>query len=314
MCYLRQEEISKKILPKKPLYFEEIKKIIAKIPSVTSISFTGGEPFLRKDIFKILAYARQKHRVGLISNLTLLNEKKIKKLLDLRLNALMFSLDGDKNQHERIRGKGTYDKTVNNARLLIKWRNKRKMNQPRVMLNTVILPTNIKSLGAIAKIALEIGVDNCNFQLLDPSLDRSGYDLKENLDNLDKTIIKKIKTIDKKLITNEFRKVKKLLKNKIDLSFSPNLTLKEITDYYQRKIELKRTFCRYPYYSFRISPYGEAYPCFNLYLGNLLKQNFWHIWNSARFMKFRREVKGKKYIWSCIGCCHWQLKNKRNFK
>lgn len=308
MCYLRLEEVQKKLKPKKILTTAQIKKIIDKIPKLTSISFTGGEPLLRKDIFEILEHSRQRHRTGLISNLVLADNNKIKKLLSLKLGALMFSLDGDKDCHEKIRGKGSYEATFKNAELLVKLRNERKLKSPQITLNIVIQPGNIGSLAQVAKTALQIGVDKCNFQLFDPSLDRSGYDLQSSLKYLKKDLLEEIPKINEKKLLNQLKKVKKLLKNKIKLTFTPNLTLKDIIKYYQQKVDFRKSFCFHPYYSFRISPFGEVYPCFNLYLGDLVKESFWDIWNGTKFLKFRQEIQQGKYLSACIGCCHWQLK------
>ena len=119
MCYLRLEEVQRHLKPKKILDTLEVKKIIDKIPKFVSISFTGGEPFLRKDIFEILSYAAAKHRVGVISNLILLNKAEAEKLLTLNLNSLMFSLDGDEKHNDKIREKGNFQKTFQFASFII---------------------------------------------------------------------------------------------------------------------------------------------------------------------------------------------------
>lgn len=310
MCYLREEEVIKKIKAKKILTTDQVKKIINKIPSFTSISFTGGEPFLRKDIFKILNYAGRKHRIGIISNLVLLDEIRIKKLLETNIGALMFSIDGDQKTHDKIRGKGTYKKTVENVKRLIGLRNKANEKLPIITLNCVIQRDPMPVLNKVAQLAKELKVDICNFQVYDSSLNRSGYDLRNSLEHLDKKLIAKAPKITAKKLRAKLIEAKKILENsKTKLTFTPQFKIKQIINHYQQKINLNKAYCCQPYYSFRISPFGEVYPCFNLYVGNLLHQNFWKIWNSKKFRQFRTDIKKRKYLSSCLGCCHIKIKN-----
>src|SRR3954465_10105335 len=61
-----------------------------------SLEFTGGEPMLHPDITELIAYARSKsfHKVMMISNAYLMNEKKVKALNEAGLMELQVSVDG----------------------------------------------------------------------------------------------------------------------------------------------------------------------------------------------------------------------------
>jgi MoaA/NifB/PqqE/SkfB family radical SAM enzyme len=61
-----------------------------------SLEFTGGEPMLHPDISELVAYARSKsfHKVMMISNAYLLNEKKVKALNEAGLMEMQVSVDG----------------------------------------------------------------------------------------------------------------------------------------------------------------------------------------------------------------------------
>lgn len=74
------------------------------------INFSGGEPLLRKDIGKIIDYAKSKGiYVGLDSN-GLLVKDKIEEIKNVDL--LQFSFDGLKEVQDFQRSKGSYDKVV----------------------------------------------------------------------------------------------------------------------------------------------------------------------------------------------------------
>ncbi|TXT55093.1 MAG: hypothetical protein BAJATHORv1_40002 [Candidatus Thorarchaeota archaeon] len=98
---------------------EEIKKIIDIIVDdahVPSLSFTGGEPTLREDIFELISYARSKKlRVNLITNGRKCADKKyVNRLLDAGLHSAQVSIEGpDAESHDYIVGiPGAFEQTV----------------------------------------------------------------------------------------------------------------------------------------------------------------------------------------------------------
>lgn len=308
-CYLRIEEIEKGIKQKKILSKQQIFAIIDKIPAIASITFTGGEIFLIKDILEILAYAKKHHRLGLISNLTLNNREINKTLVDIGVDSLMFSIDGDKIFHNKMRGKESFKKTINNVKEIQQIKRGKNKKTPLLTMNTVIIPENVSFLEKLVSLAKELGVDCLNFQLLDPSIDRSGYRLFNNLSHLESNL-KKISKIKKEILKISLKKaIKKAKDLNVRLTFSPSFNLKQILDYYQGKVDFKNFYCSKIFTSTRISPQGFVYPCYNLKIGNILENNFFNLFNSKKYQSFRQQVKKGVYTASCIGCCHFKLKN-----
>ena len=89
------------------------------------ITFTGGEMLLREDIMHILKNAREMFfNVILFTNVSLLNEEKIKKLSDIgvfQISCTIFSLNED--IHDEITGiKGSLKETLKNIKLIKKYR------------------------------------------------------------------------------------------------------------------------------------------------------------------------------------------------
>ncbi len=88
------------------------------------IILTGGEIFYRKDIMDIIIKAREMHfSVTLLTNISLLNEEKIKELANLYISLIsctIFSLD--ENIHDSITGiPGSLKKALNNIILIKKY-------------------------------------------------------------------------------------------------------------------------------------------------------------------------------------------------
>jgi MoaA/NifB/PqqE/SkfB family radical SAM enzyme len=82
---------------------------------IFEIGITGGEPLLSKNLFHILD-GLQSLSINLLTNGILL-PKNIDKLSKYNIR-IVVSLDGFKDEHEFIRGKETYEKTLNSIYLL----------------------------------------------------------------------------------------------------------------------------------------------------------------------------------------------------
>ncbi len=103
---------------------ETIFKIIDQAPTAgfSHIYFTGGEPFLRPDIFQILDYSAKRLPTTVLTNAMLLQGKRLKKLIEIRQPNLYIqvSLDGASSaQHDPNRGSGSWEKTVQGILALI---------------------------------------------------------------------------------------------------------------------------------------------------------------------------------------------------
>jgi len=89
----------------------------------TSVKITGGEPFLRSDIFELLDYIKSnKLKLNIESNATLIREKEAQALKEAGVNQVAVSLDGpDAQTHEALRGiKGSFLETLEGIKFLKK--------------------------------------------------------------------------------------------------------------------------------------------------------------------------------------------------
>ncbi|UCC33155.1 MAG: radical SAM protein [Candidatus Bathyarchaeota archaeon] len=80
-----------------------------------SLSFSGGEPLLRKDFFEVTAYAKKRiPYISIATNGTLLTRDNVKQLKDVGVDYVEISLDGaSKETHEGFRGvSGCFKKTM----------------------------------------------------------------------------------------------------------------------------------------------------------------------------------------------------------
>lgn len=125
---------------------------------LVKIQIAGGEPFCRPDLFRILNYISEKNIIiqTIITNGTLLDKNKLKKLKDTTLRRLTISLDGScQKEHELLRGKDTYIKTFTGIKMAIN-------EGIAVHINTVITPYNIGKMEELYRMLKEIGVQRWN--------------------------------------------------------------------------------------------------------------------------------------------------------
>jgi molybdenum cofactor biosynthesis enzyme MoaA len=114
------------------LTFEEVKSFIDeaidKNLGTNEIGFTGGEPFMNKDIMKMIDYSLRKHlKVLVLSNAMKPMLNRTKELIKLNHSNLTIRVSIDhyeKEKHEEIRGKNTYDVMMQG----LKWLNENNFN------------------------------------------------------------------------------------------------------------------------------------------------------------------------------------------
>lgn len=87
---------------------------------ICDIAFSGGEPFLRKDIFDILFYAKSKDfQIGISTNGIVLNKDVVRRLKGL-VSRIQISIDGLEITHDFIRRKkGLFKKVMEAFELCI---------------------------------------------------------------------------------------------------------------------------------------------------------------------------------------------------
>lgn len=128
-CNLRCKHclVSAGVKLKEELSTEEVKKLVddAVDLGVNRFYVTGGEPFIKDDIFEVIEYiTRTKDReLILLTNATLFDDKKIKKLDKLKGPKLILqvSLEGPNAEiNDKLRGEGSFDKAVDGIKRLVK--------------------------------------------------------------------------------------------------------------------------------------------------------------------------------------------------
>jgi len=124
-CNLRCKHCYENAGQKRPeLSTDEAKQVLDKIAKLSGIglpalSFSGGEPLVRKDFFEIAAYAKK--RVGYLSiasNGTLITRDNAKRIKDVGVDYVEISVDGATPEiHDSFRGiSGSFERTMDGVK------------------------------------------------------------------------------------------------------------------------------------------------------------------------------------------------------
>lgn len=120
--------------------------------------FTGGEPFARPDILKLIDYITngKNRELIILTNATLFRGERLKQLADLsrELLRLQISLDGARPEtNDRLRGKGTFEQIRAGTQSVA------HLGFP-VSLTTVVTKENLAEIPEIARLAKEWGAQS----------------------------------------------------------------------------------------------------------------------------------------------------------
>jgi len=318
MCFVWKRGLNG--LEKGELTTSEWLDIFRQIPRYSIITFTGGEPLIRKDIHELLDAACKKHRVHLVSNGTLMNSDFIKKCINSAPNSLLgkgllsigISLEGPAEVHDAmVQVPGSFERTTGAIRELIKLKHENNSKYPLIDLKIVICKDTHGSLVQLYELADEIGVDIISYQQC--STQESSYGIDDAPPDAINRVPPPVEEIDEENLTQEIHElIARAEKGQTTLRFNPEMPISYFTRRYQNRFPLKHFTCSAAWSIMHIGPYGTVYPCFSIPMGSLKTHSIKDIWNGEKYQTFRKKLKESSIFPGCIGCCVMKMKNQEN--
>lgn len=275
----KEKEISTEKIYK---FLEEVKEFLA---DDASLSIIGGEPLLEPE--KLLSIAKYGKKIGFnlitfSTNGLLITKDFVEKAKNLDL-LVQVSLDGyNAEEHEFIRGKNTFKKTINNIKILTE-------SNLTVVTNMLCHMGNINSLSSYFKLAQKLEVDYARFSPL-------------------KRIGKGVKT-DLKPVP-----IEKMLKEGLKLYLQhPEYRKMMGMDYFSAfanrcRLSVKYDYCGNGLTTVLLNSDGSIYPCSGHTLpefkaGDINKNSFRKIWlNSPVLNNLREKYKVGTLNQKCSQC------------
>jgi len=295
-CYQEGYKISSE------LSLAQLKKIADKITlglkkwnNKGRIALTGGEPFMKKELFPLMEYLEQNEyidKIGILTNGTLIDEKIADRLKTFqKLYYIQVSLDGATDDtNDFIRGKGSYRKAVDSLRLLHK-----KGINTRLMFT--VHKRNIQEVPLLIDLAIKDKVNTLTIERFVP--EGKGAEVKNWF-----------------LSTEEVQKLFQDVSQRADLEYKKGTPLKilkyrtlwanidpqrAMTSDVPLEIDLG-AMCSIGIDSLTILPDATVLPCRRLPIpiGNLQNDSIFKIWYTSELLweiRNKNNLKGK-----CKGC------------
>lgn len=275
-CYVTKKK-------KTILSFIEVKSVISQLEKAGCffLTFTGGEPFLRKDFLKIIYYAEKKgFSIDILSNGTLITSSVAKEIAKLKVNRIQISVySAIPIIHDSVtKINGSFRKSKSAIKLL-------RDNKVKVHLACLVMSLNFSTYKTVGDLAKETGA---SWSVAYPvrarhSGEKDTYRLRLNKQQLKQFVI-----------DNE----------------------KEVCQYFIK--EFNNSICHAGLAICFISAIGGVTPCvlFPMQVGNLHKERFIKIWRksfllnnfrvltisdlpkckSCKFLEFCRVCPGLNYL------------------
>jgi radical SAM protein with 4Fe4S-binding SPASM domain len=301
----------------KELTTSELCKLISQFADYRPQIYLGGcEPFVRVDFLPVLEHIKDLNlSATFTTNGTLLDSDKIGEIVNLGVDQIIFSIDGNEEIHDQIRGKGVFRKVTSNIKELAKYRMGKNKKKPVIFINITITPLVIGRLQKSLEAIREATSDSVDYYRIHHLWFITSKEL-----TLHQTKIKKYlncsargaachltplsANIDQLTLSREIMG----LKNYPQIRFFPNLDSRDLHNYYFEGIHAKFR-CVAPFYSAIIKPNGDVKFCPDEWiddyiLGNIREEAFENIWNNKMARHFRSVI-----FWhrSFLGCkrCSW---------
>ncbi|MDP2939676.1 MAG: radical SAM protein [Candidatus Omnitrophota bacterium] len=129
---------------------------------MNSVKITGGEPFLRADIFELLDYIKDRNlNVTFETNATLIKQKEARALKQVKVSQVAVSIDGPNARiHELLRGiKGSFAEAIEGIKFL-------KEHNLNVQLIISLWRQNKDYLKSVIELSRSLGVNSVKINII----------------------------------------------------------------------------------------------------------------------------------------------------
>lgn len=259
----------------------EIKDLLDQLADagVFFLVLSGGEIFLRKDLFEIVGHARNLlFSVKLKTNAVMIRKAKAERIAALGVESVQISVYSHKAEvHDAItKLPGSFRRTIEGARLL-------KAHGVKVGFANVLMKHNANDYPEVRALAEKLGVTYNVDATITPMMDgdRSILDL----------------NVDPQTLEEVFHD-SALVGNAEEFCAPPSGPLDE-------KDALDTLPCSAGHTACYVSPYGDVYPCvqFPLPSGNVRQTRFLDIWQNSPQLKEVRSITVSD-LPGCSKCVH----------
>lgn len=289
---------------------DEWHRVIDQVQRFSLVTFTGGEPFVRKDFMELLEHASRRARTHFVSNTTMLPEERAERIVALaprRFGGLGFNFAGTSIEapgelHDQIRKmRGAFERSMRGVQTLRRLRDRSGKQCPLIHITTVIQQDNVHVLHEMPRVVREFGADVLNLVTETRMHDLPDLGIRDPA-SVDASEIRWPR-VDRNQLAEALDKTESAAKEMgIELRL-PRMPREDLLNYYDGTgINLKNYECRNAWNTLIVGRTGDAYPCWIIRIGNVREHTLQELWNNAAMREFRQTCQ-KKLFAMCPGCC-----------
>jgi radical SAM protein with 4Fe4S-binding SPASM domain len=268
------------------------------------VTFTGGEPFIRKDLFDIVKEAKtQGLRCNIFSNGTLIQGDILERIFDSGIDKLIFSVDGMNGVHDSIRGiPGSFDKVFGTLSTLVAMRRARGARRPEIDAHMTLMRGNVGDLLLLSAHCRALSI-NFSYQ---PYSESNAKALQETIAILEGVHANRYLPRDETLrfTDEEMDGLRDQLARLPADFYAKLLSSLDPADLKQGLMPMRK--CYFTRNFVMIDPYGTVFPCTNLDsygMGSIRSHTLSEIWRGAKY-KHLRQMLSRRLLPLCAYCCH----------
>lgn len=284
------------------------------VPYKPHIYIGGSEPFIREDFLMILKYIKSRNlSVSFTTNGTLLQTEDIKMLVELGVDKISFSIDGNEEMHDQIRGRGVFQKVTQSVRNISRYKIKQASVKPVIMLNITLTRSLMGRLKETLTAIRQSTHDGADFYRLHHLWYVSQHELSVHQSNIRQKLncsapgaashlLPASQIPDPRALADEINCLSSMPK----VTMFPDLKYTDIVRYYSERPKLRKR-CIAPFFGAVIKPNGDVKFCPDEWiddysLGNLRNDSFNNLWNNEKARKFRSVIMKEKHFAGCKRC------------
>jgi radical SAM protein with 4Fe4S-binding SPASM domain len=270
-CYLDHEDHGE-------MKTDEIKNVLEQLAQSGTLFLTlsGGEIFLRDDLFELLEFARSLHfDISLKTNALLIDAERARKLRDLNVRRIQISIySAEPAVHDAItKVRGSLERSLTAIRFL-------QAEGLQVKIACPLMKQNLMAYRNVQALAAELGVPYVLDMTITPKMDGDMGLLQLRNPVQDLLPILQDTTLNPSSCSTDRADETSLATGSATSSGIESQAYEDIP-------------CSAGHNSCYISPYGDVFPCVQMPVatGNLRQQRFEEIWSSSPEMNRVRAVR-----------------------
>jgi len=263
-----------------------------------------GEPFLNPEFFEIAAFAKKAGcKVGTTTNAMLLNEERIKKVIETGIDILAFSLAGTGERNDIIRKGTSLKKVLKSIETLSREKEKKGKATPEIHVAYMLFRSGMKELETLPSLLEGLGVSEIVVSTLDfvpteelreeaviPATQKEYEEIRSVLDRLVEAGRKKGLSVHYHLVSPEKRRevctenIQRALCISSDGAVTPCVytNLRVLGTYYDLQ--------------------GEKVSYERMVFGNIREKDVKDIWNEKSYRAFRGSFRKGEIAPACEKC------------